>query len=299
MNDPPSLRGAPLQPSDEPRTVDSAGHPSRTRWSDPAFVVAALTLAGFLFYAILRTAVARFYGPLGVTADEVDATYPGLLAVSATTLGVLLSLTAALVATFLLYGWMVAWCFTQGLADDNRIVRILLPTAGTAFAVFVLLVGWDTGGLLLAGLFAAGILLMAVRTIISWRAVVAAALGIVVLAFGADLLDVASSDASLVRTGYPVDGSGQISATRPWAVTIAMVDWHGEIPPSLQHVRLGCVLVLGSLHDRTLVYATDDNGIRRTFVVRPEDALVQRVPDAQFCPDWPTRNKRPERRLER
>jgi hypothetical protein len=219
--------------------------------------------------------------------------------VSATTLGALLSLTAALVSTFLLYGWMVAWCFTQGLADNNRIVRILLPTVGAVFAVFVLLVSWDAGGLLLAALFTVGIVLMAVRTIIGWRAVVVAALGIVVLAFGADLLDVADSDAEFVRTGYPVDGSGQISATRPWAVTIAMIDWHGEIPPSLQHVRLGCVLVLGSLHDRTLVYATDDDGVRRTFVVRPEDALVQRVPDARFCPNWPTRDKQPERRLER
>lgn len=271
---------------DPPATGAGARLPRLGRWADPAVLAGALSLAGVLFYVIVRAAVARFYGPLGVSPDELDATYPGLLAGSATTIAVLLSLIALLAGMLLVYGWVSVWMFATAWESGILAMRVGAGALVAVITVAISVTTWDSDGRLLGMLLIAGIVLMAVQRWIGWRGVVIGACAVVLAGFGADLISVASDHATLVREGIAPDGDGELDAAVPWSVTIGSVDWHGDVPASLKDVELKCVLVLGTGKAGTIVYTTDHRGIRRTLTLRPEDALVQRVPDAFYCA-WP------------
>jgi hypothetical protein len=290
MTDPRSRPAATRRPvwKDPPAAGAGRRLPQLGRWADPAVLAGALSLAGVLFYVMLRAAVARFYGPLGISPDELDATYPGLLAGSATTIAVLLSLLALLAGLLLVYGWVAVWTLATAWESESVAARVAAGLLVAAATAAISIATWDLNGRLLGTLLIAGILLMAAQSRIGWRGVVIGACGVVVVGFGAEVMSVARDQATLVREGIAPDGDGELDAAVPWSVTVGSVEWHGDVPASLKDVDLKCVLVLGTSKAGTLVYTTDRRGVRRTLVLRPEEALIQRIPDAFYC-RWPAR----------
>ena len=276
---PPPARDRPFWHAPPPRRTVSL-----PRFPDPAKAALAATFVGLVLYAVLRFAVAAFYGPLGVDPSDVDgAAYPALLEQSIAAVGFLATFGGGLVvAVSLPAGLLAAGVHTR---EAPAWVRWALGVFGAVFVGVYCLVLWDVFGPKVAlPLTLTTVALMLARPRIGVALVVLAEVALIVLVFAVLILRTASADAGAVRDRAQPEGNSALGATLPWHAWVASVSWPGH-PPALSGVRLDCVLVLGSTSAGTLVYTTNTNGHRLTFVV-PPTALVQRMPWLSTC-FWP------------
>jgi hypothetical protein len=261
--------------------------PSLGRWGDPAALATLATLTGLALYAIVSAAAAGFYRPLGVEPADVNARYPGLLEQSISLLANLLGQGVVVISFALLFGFAVLLPL-QGLLGRSKTKRRRVVSAA---ALVLILLG---GGLiarqspLLWLLYYGGaIALMALRPYVGWFLVLAIAIIAALVVLALSMFAWAAEDRRLVRLGLVPQRFWSEVPARPWRVQAASIEWNDEVPASLRDVKLDCVLVLGANNSGTLVYTSNGAGVRRSFVVPADDALIQRIPELNRCVSWP------------
>jgi hypothetical protein len=250
-----------------------------------------LGLLLFVLYVVIRSAYSSFYGPLGLTPDDLGLGYLDLLAQSAIAAVVLLLLALLLVSILVLP--------VAGLEVGD----LSLPTAVAALAVVALLLVLirvdDSSAKWIVWIGAVVMFPVAVKGLrkrlarkrpasLRWRAGLAILAIAAVLGASAQLISEADQDAQLVKLGHPAhlvlsSALNQVRVTS-WGAEAATLSWT-TLPadPMLRALGHVCLMYLGQSGGTLFVY-TPNQSRPATYRIPASEAAVRVFPGASCSP---------------
>lgn len=264
-------------------------------WGNPAGALAVLGALGVVGYLWVRAAAALFYGPLGVSPEDVGLRYPTVLAQAAygaaVLLAVCLSMTLGLSVLAAIMGWISA-----PLA--RRIgVRILFSAFAIALTINVAWLALGSPPSLLGTILSYTWFLAGV----AWISGLSAHRVSAYLQVGVALAIATAAVLSLLMAhGAGMEarkGVANLTKSSFWAplwpyqrAQVARVRWTGPRPPG-HGKATECVLYLGESDAGPLVYAAGADGERQVLRVAPDDGRLVVLPDRTECTSWKPRPK--------
>lgn len=213
-------------------------------WREPAGLAALSAVAALCVYGIARVCAARFYGPLGVRAEDLKIGYPELVERSLGVVAYAFVLGIPFVAMAVGSAWLwkrKAW--DEPWSEDGRNLLLITAAVVPLLVVVLLVIGY---GVLLSAL---ALLIGSVVAMVAWPRAGEWLLPVAVLSFtllagmlGWMMWATAGNDAQRAKLGISADAKLFGVPVVPWRSDVAHVEWNGRVPFGL--TRSLCVLVL-------------------------------------------------------
>jgi hypothetical protein len=264
-------------------------------WARPNGIATLLAGAGVVGYVLLRVATSRFYGPLGVSPEDVGIAYPTVLAQAA--LGVAFVVCSTLFAGGALWGLGLLRQRSRALWAGALAAILVLAFVGLAWilpatapwlapsyalVLFLLLI---LGGPLVAQVaeIESGARGTADRKPDAFRLWLPLLGFGVVIAFSLLFLTARFDARHVVGEGDAANDQIAGVTVFPWQATVAVVHWSGALPAGIEAEQLTCVLYLGRSSDGAVIFTSHADGSRSLVKVSGDQAVVELYPDVESC----------------
>jgi hypothetical protein len=247
----------------------------------------------FVVYLVVRGAYSRFYGPLGLSPDEIGVGYVDLLAqsaIGAVALPLVVLLLVSMATVLPLAGIELSHLSLPKTAAAfvGVVGVIVLSQIQEAPAQWVFAVG-------VAGLFVISIngirkRLASERTVRGrpegswWRAALVISTITALLLAAADLLREADRAAELVKRGIPAHLVLDRVRLTSWGAEAATLSWTATpVDPALRALSAACLMYLGQSGETLFLY-TPNQPHPATFRIPASTAVIRIFPDARCQP---------------